>query len=73
MEMLICDGVVSASVDGYPVCDTGWLTQISAVPFDYTQISPELATMMFVGGFFLPLTPWVAVWGLRELLRSIRS
>lgn len=72
MNQLICNDVITLSAQGIPECASGWLTQIASLPFDLTQIDPSVATMMFGAGWILPLTPWVASWGIGQLLKAIR-
>lgn len=72
MNSLICSDVVTLTAEGAPLCASGWLTQAAVVPFDVSQILPEVAAQYFVGGFILCLTPWAAAMGVRHLLRLIQ-
>jgi len=70
--VVVCGDAVSVNSDGSPVCPTGWLTQIATVPFDVSQINPEVATAMFGAGFALFITPWAAAWGVTQILKLVR-
>jgi len=71
-SVVVCDGVVSVLEDGATTCSTGWLTQLASIPFDASQIDPQVATAMFGGGFALFIVPWSAGWGARQLLKRLR-
>jgi len=44
----------------------------TGVPFDASQIDPEICTQLFGAGLMLYLTPWAAVWGLKQIVKAIR-
>jgi hypothetical protein len=67
-----CDGDFSERFDGTISCDGNWIFEAAYVPFDVTQIDPELATMLFTGGVFLTFTPWITAVGFSYILKMIR-
>lgn len=71
-SVIVCDGVVSVLSGGATSCSTGWFTQVVIVPFDVSQIDPQVATAMFGAGFSLFITPWAAAWGFSQLLKLLR-
>ncbi|MAY15262.1 MAG: hypothetical protein CMI06_07990 [Oceanospirillaceae bacterium] len=70
--LVVCGEAVTVNSDGSPVCPSGWLTQIATVPFDVSQINPEVATAMFGAGFALFITPWAAAWGISQMFKLLR-
>jgi hypothetical protein len=71
--MIVCDGDITVLGDGSTTCSTGWITQVSTIPFDHSQIDPAVATAMFGAGFALFIVPWATAWGASQLLKLLRS
>lgn len=69
---IICSGVVSTLSNGAATCSTGWMTQLSSLPFDVSQIDPVVATALFGGGFALAIVPWSVAWGFSQLFKLVR-
>jgi len=69
---LACEGVISEGQEGAATCSTGWISQLSSIPFDASQIDPLIATAMFGGGFALFIIPWAAAWGVSQILKLLR-
>jgi hypothetical protein len=67
-----CDGTWITRFDGYPFCEGDLVFEEAFIPFDISQIDPELATMLFTGGVFLTFTPWITALGFSFLLKMIR-
>lgn len=72
MQQIVCEGDVIISVDGAPMCSTGWHTQVAVAPFDISQIDPAVATACFTAGFVLAITPWATAFGAAQLLKAIK-
>jgi hypothetical protein len=70
---LVCDGQIILNDSDIPFCDTGWLSELSPVPFDISQIDPILATSFFATGFLLPVIPWAAAMSCRFLISAVRQ
>ncbi|VUD46396.1 hypothetical protein TDB9533_00815 [Thalassocella blandensis] len=68
---LVCDGTVTQTSDGLPLCSTGWMTQLASVPFDISQVDPGVASAFFAGGFALLIIPWSVAWGFRQMFKLI--
>ena len=70
---IVCAANVTFTVDGAPLCSSGWQTlQYEAVfPFDPSQLDPYMLGVMFAGGFFICVPVWAAAYGLKKLLGLI--
>ena len=68
----VCEGDIVLEANNSLSCTTGWESQAYIVPFDFSQIDPQLAMYMFGVGFFLPLLPISAAFGVKKILSLIR-
>jgi len=72
MQHAVCDGAIIELVDGSLSCSTGWVFQVSPIPFDASQVDPTIATAMFGAGFALFIGPWAVAWGVFQILKIVR-
>ncbi len=49
-----------------------WVYYNTTLPFDASQIDPQVVAAMFGGGFVLFVTPWAAAWGASQMLKLLR-
>ncbi|MNZ27764.1 hypothetical protein D3C78_449850 [compost metagenome] len=70
--VLFCDGSVSLTPDGAPVCSGAWTLQPVLAPFDPAQLDPAMIAEAFGAGFTLVGSIWIAGWACRQLLNMIR-
>lgn len=73
MLKIVCAGTVEVNVDGAATCSTGWMTQLSSVPFDASAIDPSIVAQLFGAGFLLYFTPWAFAFGISKLIHSVRT
>lgn len=71
-QTISCEGVISVANQGYATCSTGWVVQAAALPFEYSQIDPEIVVAMFGGGFVLAVTVWAMGYGAGQLLKLLK-
>ena len=72
---VICDGSVTLSPDGSPLCSTGWATipYEALVPFDVSNlVIPDLMTA-FTFGIFLTATPVAVAKGMSVILNLVQK
>jgi hypothetical protein len=67
-----CQTAITQTTQGLAQCSSGWIATPATIPFDLSQISPEVATTLFGAGFALFLTPWLAAFGFSQLLKMIK-
>lgn len=70
--VLRCDGDVSVSMDGAPLCSGAWTLVPVPEPFDPSQLDPALLAEAFGAGFTIVGTCWLAGWACRQLLNMIK-
>lgn len=71
---LVCNGNVSATAEGAPLCDVGWTTfqYESVIPFDVSQLIPSELGLAFGLGFMISVVPIAMAFGLKQLLSLIK-
>lgn len=69
---LVCDGAVSASVEGFPTCSVAWLVQPAPEPYDVTLIDPALVGDAFAVGFALVAGVWLIGYPIRLVLSMFK-
>ena len=72
MQKIVCEGVITQSVEGFAMCSTGWVAQPASIPFDYSQLDPPVVAAVFGAGFSLYVTVWAAGWGASQILKLLR-
>lgn len=57
------------------MCSEVWqvIDYSQVVPFDPSQLDPQLLAVMFAGGFFVLVPVWAACQGVRLLLQFLRG
>lgn len=68
----VCPVEITLDRSGEPQCSGQWQQQIVVAPFDPSEIQPDVAFSLFMGGFLIFLTPWAAAFGARQILNMIR-
>lgn len=67
-----CDGDVSVSMDGAPLCSGTWTLVPVPEPFDVANLDPAILGQAYVIGFTLVGVSWFAGKACRILLSMIR-
>jgi hypothetical protein len=67
---LVCNGSVTLTTEGAPLCSTGWMTvdYSTVVPFDPSLLDPATLGAAFGAGFFLSVLPIATAFGFKSLL-----
>lgn len=69
---LYCDGTVSVSLEGAPLCSSNWTLVPVAEPFVINEQVISDFALAFGIGFSLVATCFLAGWGFRTVLSLIR-
>jgi hypothetical protein len=73
MNYLACEGTVSVSPDGAPLCDSAWTLAPAPAPFDPTTLDPVSLVQAFGVGFVLVGTVLAVCFAARAILSMIRG
>lgn len=69
---LVCDGVVTATLEGFPQCSVAWLVQPAPEPFDVSLIDPAMVGQAYAVGFTLVASVWLMGFGIRAVLSLLK-
>lgn len=69
---IVCEGVVTVTADGAPLCSGGWFTQPAVVPFEISQVDPHTAFLYFGLGFGIVSSLWITSRVIKALLDVLR-
>ena len=69
---LVCDGLVTVTPEGAPLCSVAWLVQPAAEPFDVSQIDPVMLGEAFAVGFALVASVWLIAYPIRLILSLLK-
>lgn len=70
--LLLCEGVVSLTAEGAPLCSGGWALSPAAEPFVVDQAAIAACATAFSAGFSVVLGVWVLSIGFRAVLSLLR-
>lgn len=73
MNVLTCSDEITLDASGNPECVSGWTQQIHVLPFDTSQITPELVMSVFGAGFTLFAIPYLTTIGARWMLSLLKN
>lgn len=72
VALLGCDGLVSFTAEGAPLCSGSWVLQQAQLPFEISQLDPKMLSLAFSSGFVIVGSVVLAGWCARQLLNMIR-
>lgn len=68
--LLKCEGAISVTNQGYPLCSTGWLS--AALPSSLQTADYQVLAYAFASGFGIVVTVASMAFGVRAVLDIIR-
>lgn len=72
MNALLCSTDITLDELGNPECSGGWVQQVYTLPFEISQLTPELVLGAFTGGFVMFATPYVAAVGIKQIISFLK-
>lgn len=69
---LLCEGAVTLTVEGAPVCSGGWVLSPAMETFVVDQAAIAACGIAFTAGFSVVLTVWLLSLGFRFVLSLLR-
>lgn len=70
--LLVCDGLVTVTPEGAPLCSGGWVMSPATEPFVVDEAAIAACGIAFTAGFSVVLTVWLLSLGFRAVLSLLK-
>jgi hypothetical protein len=68
----ICSIDFVVNKKGVMSCKGELTNQVAQIPFDWSQVDPQMLSLLFMGGCFMAIPAYAAAFGGRALVNAIK-